>query len=189
MADSHKAQNTEVKVEDLLRLKRAERPDDAFWSNFDSELHQRMLQTLVKKDPWHARLLRGISGRIAQTTAVGAAAAFLAIMVVRPALVDSVEPAQGAAYATKSNQVISVSPANSDVNSASPVEVAMSDLDTTGTPDYQIEAISSGGVTSELGYTSDYALDTFEVAVYDSNAYATDSASFVGSGLATALVY
>ena len=82
MADTNNAHDKEVKVEDLLRLKRAERPSEAFWNTFDRELHQRMLQTLVKKDPWYVQALRGLSGRIAQTTAVGAAAAFLAMMVV-----------------------------------------------------------------------------------------------------------
>ena len=94
MADLKNAQAKEVKVEDLLRLKRAERPDEAFWGTFDRELHQRMLQTLVKKDPWYVQFLRGVSGRIAQTVAVGAAAAFLAVLMVRPALVDFVDLAK-----------------------------------------------------------------------------------------------
>jgi hypothetical protein len=89
MADTNSAHDKEVKLEELLRLKRAERPSEAFWNTFDRELHQRMLQTLVKKDPWYVQVLNGISGRMAQTAAVGAAAAFLAIMVVRPAFVNT----------------------------------------------------------------------------------------------------
>ncbi|HAV14241.1 MAG TPA: hypothetical protein DCX06_12225, partial [Opitutae bacterium] len=56
----------EVKVEDLLRMKRSERPDEAFWGQFDQELHQRMLQTLVKKDPVHLQIWRTLSGRFTQ---------------------------------------------------------------------------------------------------------------------------
>ena len=48
-----------INLEDLLRLKRSERPSDQFWNEFDRELHQRMLQTLVKKDPWYLQVVRG----------------------------------------------------------------------------------------------------------------------------------
>ena len=89
MADTNNSHEKEVKVEDLLRLKRAERPGGVFWNTFDRELHQRMLQTLVKKEPWYVQVLHGFSGRIAQVAAVGVAAVFLALMVMRPALVDS----------------------------------------------------------------------------------------------------
>jgi len=179
MADTNNAQEKEIKVEDLLRLKRAERPNDAFWNTFDRELHQRMLQTLVKKDPWYLQLLRGVSGRIAQTTAVGAAAAFLALMMLRPVFVDSAQPVSSPTFAKQVAEVLS----------SAPVEVAMSDLDTTLTPDYQIEAIRSTSSGLDVGYTREYAHDTFEVATYDSAAYVTDTASFAGTGLATALVY
>ena len=43
--------NKNLQLEDLLRFKQAERPDAAYWSRFDRELHQGMLHTLVKKDP------------------------------------------------------------------------------------------------------------------------------------------
>ena len=119
MADTNNAHDKEVKVEDLLRLKRAERPSEAFWNTFDRELHQRMLQTLVKKDPWYVQALRGISGRIAQTAAVGAAAAFLAMMVVRPAFVNTAAPSSnGAQFA---QEAVASAP--------QVVEVAMSDLE------------------------------------------------------------
>lgn len=181
MADTNNAQQKEVKVEDLLRLKRAERPNQAFWNTFDRELHQRMLQTLVKKDPWYVQLLRGVSGRIAQTTAVGAAAAFLALMVVRPALVESTQVGNDAVFAQQSAETIS----------NAPIEVVMSDLDASldsgMIADYQIEAISSSSIDST--YTKEYSLDSFEVASYGSDAYVMDSATFIGMGLATASVY
>mgnify|MGYP001214002145 FL=1 len=85
MADTNNSEKRIVKVEDLLRLKRLESPDQDFWNSFDRELHQRMLQALVKKDPWYMQVIRGLSSRVAQTAAVGAAAAFLAMMVLRPA--------------------------------------------------------------------------------------------------------
>ena len=57
----------DINLEDLLRLKRSERPSDQFWNEFDRELHQRMLQTLVKKDPWYLQVLRVFSDRILQS--------------------------------------------------------------------------------------------------------------------------
>jgi hypothetical protein len=136
-----------------------------------------MLQTLVQKDPWYVQALRGISGRIAQTAAVGAAAAFLAMMIVRPGLVDTTAPTNNEAQFA---QVLVV-------NASQGVEVAISDLDPTLTPDYQIEAIS--GSISDSGYANEYAPDSFEVASYDSDVYVMDTAAFAGTGLAVTLVY
>ena len=179
MADTNNSHEKEVKVEDLLRLKRAERPGEVFWNTFDRELHQRMLQTLVKKDPWYVQVLRGVSGRIAQTAAVGAAAAFLALMVMRPALVDSTR-ANGANLALQKNAL-------DLVNSAPSVDAAMSDLGSNLIPDYQIEAIS--GSITDSGYANEYSPDSFEVASYDRDVYAMDSVSLAGTGLAITLVY
>ena len=179
MADTNNSHEKEVKVEDLLRLKRAERPGEVFWNTFDRELHQRMLQTLVKKDPWYVQVLRGVSGRIAQTAAVGAAAVFLALMVMRPALVDSTR-ANGANLALQKNAL-------DLVNSAPSVAAAISDLDSNLIPDYQIEAIS--GSITDSGYANEYSPDSFELASYDRDVYAMDSVSLGGTGLAITLVY
>lgn len=179
MADTNNSHEKEVKVEDLLRLKRAERPGEVFWNTFDRELHQRMLQTLVKKDPWYVQVLRGVSGRIAQTAAVGAAAVFLALMVMRPALVDSTR-ANGANLALQKNAL-------DLVNSAPSVDAAISDLDSNLIPDYQIEAIS--GSITDSGYANEYSPDSFELASYDRDVYAMDSVSLAGTGLAITLVY
>ena len=185
MADTNNSHEKEVKVEELLRLKRAERPGEVFWNTFDRELHQRMLQTLVKKDPWYVQVLRGVSGRIAQTAAVGAAAVFLALMVMRPALVDSTRAngangANGAYLALQKNAL-------DLVNSAPSVAAAISDLDSNFIPDYQIEAIS--GSITDSGYANDYSPDSFELASYDRDVYAMDSVSLAGTGLAITLVY
>jgi hypothetical protein len=203
MADIHNAQRKEVNVEDLLRLKRAERPDEAFWNNFDRELHQRMLQTLVKKDPWYIQLLRGVSGRIAQTTAVGAAAAFLVLMVVRPAFLADSYSNQSPVIAGSSVQTVPNSTqANSTQANSTQVLVATDlridlnfdgsldrDLNARLARDYQMEAIPTRSVAEGTGYTADYSLDSIELADFDSLAYVSDSVSFAGTGLATALVY
>lgn len=186
MPDSNNAQQKEVNVEELLRLKRAEKPNEAFWNDFDRELHQRMLQTLVKKDPWYEQLLRGVSGRIAQTAAVGAAAAFIAMMVVRPAFVDATNPASPSSPSSPSDGASQFAQGQESLASGLPVEVAMSDLDG-AEADYQIESFSAG--SEGTSYTPDYSLDGFEVASYDVDAYTTDTATFAAAGVATGLVY
>jgi len=49
---SESDQRPKVTVEDLLRLKRAERPGAEFWSNFERELRQKQLSALLDKRPW-----------------------------------------------------------------------------------------------------------------------------------------
>jgi len=193
MADTEQNLKKEVKIEELLRLKRAERPSETFWNDFDRELHQRMLQTLVKKDPWYIQLLRGVTGRIAQTSAVGAAAVLLAFVAVRPVIVDSVESPKGAMLAEAN--IVDESAA-SPASSASPVvveELAFEAINDDLSPDYGMAAISGiadSDAASEMTYTSEYSHDSFEVASYDRSAYVADAASsFAGAGLATGLIY
>jgi len=45
-----------VTIEDLLHLKRAERPAAEFWANFERELRQKQLTALLEKSPWWQRL-------------------------------------------------------------------------------------------------------------------------------------
>ena len=179
MSDLKQARKNEIKVEDLLRLKRAERPDDAFWNRFDRELHQRMLQTLVKKDPWFVQIMRGLTGRIAQVSVVGAAAALIGLFAIRPALVDDAAPSS-AHYASDATST----PEKLETRG---VLTRLQEFDFATVVDYGIESVSSRSDGAE--YTAEYALDTFEVATYDREAYGSDSASFALSGVATGLVY
>lgn len=45
-------QRSRVTIEDLLRLKRAERPDPEFWTKFEAELRQKQLAALVERRRW-----------------------------------------------------------------------------------------------------------------------------------------
>jgi hypothetical protein len=45
-----------ITLEDLLRLKRAERPAAEFWTRFDRELRAKQLAALVKREPWWSQL-------------------------------------------------------------------------------------------------------------------------------------
>lgn len=63
-----------VTLEDLLRLKRAERPAPEFWEQFDRELRAKQLAALVRKRPWWRELPRAFVGLTRYRLPVGAAA-------------------------------------------------------------------------------------------------------------------
>ncbi|MBM3842788.1 MAG: hypothetical protein FJ397_05910 [Verrucomicrobia bacterium] len=48
-----------VSLEDLLRLKRAERPPEAFWADFDRGLREKQLAALLRSRPWWQRWADG----------------------------------------------------------------------------------------------------------------------------------
>jgi hypothetical protein len=50
--------NRPISIEDILRLKRAERPPAEFWTDFDRELRAKQLAALVAKRPWWRRMPR-----------------------------------------------------------------------------------------------------------------------------------
>ncbi|MEY2880732.1 MAG: hypothetical protein RLZZ15_3112 [Verrucomicrobiota bacterium] len=70
-----------VTLEDLLRLKRAERPAPEFWAQFDRELRAKQLAALVEKRPWWHSLPRVWGGLARYHVPLGATAA-LAIGVL-----------------------------------------------------------------------------------------------------------
>ena len=65
-----------VTVEELLHLKRAERPDAEFWSHFDRELRAKQLAALVARRPWWDVSWTRLRGALLRVVApLGAAAA------------------------------------------------------------------------------------------------------------------
>jgi len=184
MAKLPPERQADINLEDLLRLKRSERPSDQFWNEFDSELHQRMLQTLVKKDPWYLQVIRVFSGRILQSAAVAAAAVLVAMIVVRPAFRSSVLPTSVADAQAPAFDVL-----------GAPVEVAMTELtlaEATSLPNYDTDVISAEATSSDVNFVRDFGMEQMRVASYDASAYSTDSAqarvAFASAGVAS-LVY
>lgn len=182
MAKPPKERQTEISVEDLLRLKRSERPSDQFWNEFDRELHQRMLQTLVKKDPWYLQVVRGFSGRILQSTAIAAAAAVVAMVVVRPAFQPT-------------TRAVHVAQISTPESFGAPIEVAVTELslaEATSLPDYQTDVISADEASSDVNFVRDFGMESMQVASYDASVYSTDlpqaRVSFASAGVAS-LVY
>jgi hypothetical protein len=50
-----------ITLEDLLRLKKAERPPAEFWARFDAEMHAKQLAAIVTKRPWWDGISRGFA--------------------------------------------------------------------------------------------------------------------------------
>jgi len=48
---------SEVTLEQLLRLKRAEKPSEEFWQRFEQDFQRRRLQALLHRESWWHRLL------------------------------------------------------------------------------------------------------------------------------------
>lgn len=78
MVEGNKKQSRPVTLEQLLHVKRSERPEPEFWDRFERELHQKQLLALVQATPWYLRVGQ-IVGRLARRSApVTAAAAAVA---------------------------------------------------------------------------------------------------------------
>jgi hypothetical protein len=63
-----------VTLEDLLRLKRHERPGPEYWARFDGELRQRMLRKFVQPEPLAWRWSRALVARATPWMTAGATA-------------------------------------------------------------------------------------------------------------------
>ena len=177
MANKHEDSSEKPSLEKVLRFKQAERPTEAFWDRFDQELHQRMLQTLVKKDPWPIQLIRGLTGRIAQMSAVAAAAAFLAVSMIRPAFVATQVPEAPIFFEA---EVL-----------AEPVLVEAFEFDVEDAPiyasaDYRIDTVLSTDVVTASGVTREFEMDSIQVSSYDAAVYMADSAVSVPNAFASA---
>ena len=71
----------QVTLEDLLRLKRAERPPAEFWSQFDRDMRVKQLAAIVEPRPWWAPLIR-VGSRVSRYQLPVGATAILALTFV-----------------------------------------------------------------------------------------------------------
>jgi hypothetical protein len=76
-----------IAVEDLLRLKTAEKPKPEFWAEFDQQLRAKQLSALVAKKPWWQSMPRAFTSFSRYHLSLGAsallAAAFLSLREYR----------------------------------------------------------------------------------------------------------
>lgn len=78
---NHDSTRPQVSVEQLLRMKRAERPAPEFWQQFDREMRIKQLAAIVEPRPWWAPFIR-ISARIARYQLPVGATAILALTFI-----------------------------------------------------------------------------------------------------------
>ncbi len=71
----------QVTLEDLLRIKRAERPPAEFWSQFDRDMRVKQLAAIVEPRPWWAPLIR-VGSRVSRYQLPVGATAILALTLV-----------------------------------------------------------------------------------------------------------
>jgi hypothetical protein len=79
MSESDK--RPKVTVEDLLHLKRAERPAPEFWGNFERELRQKQLTALLEKRPWWQEIPQFLARRAYLPVGATAILAFTLVSV------------------------------------------------------------------------------------------------------------
>lgn len=106
-----------VSLEDLLRLKRSERPAPEFWSRFEEELRVKQLAAIVEKRPWWVTLRLPQAARVlARFQLPVGAAAILALGFV---VVREYGPAGGGASETASPVLVANAAGDSVVRAAS----------------------------------------------------------------------
>ncbi len=94
-----------VTLEDLLRLKRTERPPAEFWNRFDRELRAKQLAALVVKRPWWRTLpVRALTGLSRYHLPLGATAV-LALTFLSVREYRTVSP-DGGIYPVATDEVI-----------------------------------------------------------------------------------
>ena len=63
MSNTTKQPEIKITLEEVLRIKRNERPPTEFWDRFDRDLRQKTLRALVTEAPWPRRYLRPLLNR------------------------------------------------------------------------------------------------------------------------------
>lgn len=107
-------------LEEVIRIKRAERPPAEFWKRFEEELRAKQLAAIVAPRPWWQSLTGLVPGRRAALAGFGAAAAVAAVAYLR---IPSNQASAVAQASTRAQQVASIQKALEPVN-AGPVIAA-----------------------------------------------------------------
>ena len=169
-----------VALEDLLKLKRLEQPDAAFWSSFEHDFKKRILKELVKKPSLKEAFAHWLStsgSRWVPASAVAAAAFFFA----NEALIttqESTAPVSFAAPATQSAApevaqmyIAPAAPADQYIASDSVAdETVWSDAETDFTVDFIVA--SAPAASEERSFSTDFTPDTLDVGYAAPASYA-----------------
>lgn len=123
-------QRPKVTIEDLLRLKRAERPAAEFWTKFEQELRQKQLTALLEKRPWWQELPQIFTRRAYLPVGATAILAFTLVSVKYYAptqLAEVTAPAANSPVGAE-RTASSLAPVSSPLvnrSESAPVEIAM----------------------------------------------------------------
>lgn len=63
-----------IRLEDLLAVKKAEQPDAQFWQTFDRQLEERTLRACMNKEPWYRTSIRALASALSSTITTAATA-------------------------------------------------------------------------------------------------------------------
>ncbi|HYD83705.1 MAG TPA: hypothetical protein VEA63_06620 [Opitutus sp.] len=173
-----------VSVEDLLRLKRAERPRPEFWAEFERELRVKQLAAIVEPRPWWSPFIR-VSARVARLQLPMGAAAVLAISFVtvreyREPDAESLRLPEIAAPAVYSEAMtrVAITPSGSDLATRAPAEAQLA------------EATSAESQPTDAMAAMEVGQAAHVVALLDNNTSLhrepTPSARYIAANLAAA---
>lgn len=144
-------QKAKVSLEDLLRLKRAERPSPEFWANFERELRQKQLTALVQKRRWWHELPVLLNRRIYLPAGAAAIVAFALVAIKYSA------PTQIAQLANAVPKFIAADPA---IEMLAATEVSVSESVFTQSSRYEDPVVISANFASSVPVTSEAGFST-----------------------------
>ncbi|AOS44627.1 hypothetical protein Verru16b_01693 [Lacunisphaera limnophila] len=129
---SESRQNSKPTLEELLRLKRAERPSAEFWNRFETELRQKQLTALVEKRRWWHDLPVLLNRRVYVPAGAAAVVAFSLVTVRYTAPLHVVEIENTAPRIEAADPAVEMLPATVVASTSGrfeePIEVAPSAL-------------------------------------------------------------
>lgn len=144
----------ELKLEDLLKVKAAERPDAQFWERFDLELNERALKTCIKRESLLERMGAHLVEHVLPITSTVAVVMFFgAISLIQTFQEDSKQSIGLSVVDAHLGDAIASNHANE--------EASLVANDASVFEDYAVEIIT---VSNELE-SVDFAADSIPVAI------------------------
>lgn len=167
---------SKITVEDLLRLKRAERPSEEFWSEFDRQLRVKQLSAIVNRQPWWRTFPRSFAATVSRYHVPMGAAAVVALTLItvrqyhKTDATASVKEAEAGTVKMESVAVLSASP-SADAKTLAPVENAPV-VAAVGESSGELKQVSvsaqSDGVSEHAEVMASLPIDAIRVAVANS---------------------
>ena len=74
--------NKNPKLEDLLKIKKAEVPSDVFWEKFERDLQKRTLQTFIEPNSWYQNMRNLVFQYLRSSVVVSSGLVFLTVFAL-----------------------------------------------------------------------------------------------------------